>query len=71
MYKVLAMNNRVSNCQEVEQQLACNQPLTSEQETHLAGCPSCQDKQAAFQQLDQRLMAVFDTQVPSVVLHTN
>jgi len=48
----------------VEQQLACNQPLTSEQQAHLAECPACRDKQTAFQQLDRRLAAAFDTRVP-------
>jgi anti-sigma factor RsiW len=48
----------------VEQQLACNQPLTSEQQAHLADCPACRDKQADFQQLDRQLKAAFDTQAP-------
>ncbi|MEJ2692574.1 MAG: hypothetical protein P8166_05790 [Candidatus Thiodiazotropha sp.] len=56
--------NRVSNCQDVEQQLACYQPLTPEQQAHLADCPACRDKQTAFQQLDRRLTAALDMQVP-------
>lgn len=56
--------NRFSNCQDVEQQLACDQPLTSEQRAHLADCPTCRDKQAAFQQLDQQLTVAFDTPAP-------
>ena len=56
--------NQVSNCHHVEQQLACNQPLTVAQQTHLAGCPACRGKQAAYLQLDQRLMTAFETRIP-------